>query len=66
VPIFRPSLKYSTEYAMLWAARIGRLLVAAQPSRSGFCPVVNDDALAVPYTKFLKNVVDVNFNSAKP
>ena len=49
---------------MLWAVRIGRLLVAAQPSRSGFCTEVNDDALAVPYAKLLKNVVDVNFDGA--
>jgi hypothetical protein len=46
------------------AGRIGRLLVAAQPSRSGFCTEVNDDALAVTYTKLFKNVVDVSFDSA--
>jgi hypothetical protein len=40
--------------------------VLSQSGRPGFCPDVNDEALAVPDAKLLKNVVDVNFNSAQP
>ena len=38
----------------------------SQSGRPGFCPDVNDEALAVPDAKLLKNVVYVNFNSAQP
>ena len=53
MPIFRPSLKYSTKYAMR--------LIAVQPSRSG---LAIDEAVAASYTKLLENVVDMNFDSA--
>jgi hypothetical protein len=37
----------------------------SQSGKTASCPKVNDEAVAVFYTKLLQNVVDVNFDSAK-